>query len=270
MARRESDLFRALLRHQRTTRGLSQLDLALSARTSARHVSFLETGRAQPSRAMVLRLSEALGLSLRETNQFLESALQAPIFPETGEDALLNPVIDRALSRMLRHHEPYPMIVVNRGLEVTRSNEAANRLMTRFIAQPEAITLPLNSLHMMVDPRLMRPFIENWERVVRQVLCNLQREAMRHSTDTVLSALLRSLADYPDVPSEYLDLSEPTAPVLDITFARDGERARFMTTLTKLSAPLDVTLEDLRIESFFPLDDETDALCRRYAGCADG
>src|SRR5688572_8657494 len=134
----QNALFPALLKYWRHRRGLSQLDLALAAEVSARHVSFLETGRAQPSREMVLRLSTTLRISLREQNAMLHAAGFGPAFAEPEPQLELESPVRHAIERMLSQHEPYPMIVMNRRYDVLQANGAANRLFTRLVADPAA------------------------------------------------------------------------------------------------------------------------------------
>src|SRR5437899_2869377 len=129
MARSETRLFPALLRHWRTRRGLSQLDLAVAGDVSSRHVSFLETGRAQPSREMVLRLGATLNVPLRDQNDMLRAAGFDEAFTEPPLDGGLSPGIARAIDRMLAQHEPYPMTVLDRRYNVLRTNEGATRLL---------------------------------------------------------------------------------------------------------------------------------------------
>src|SRR5262245_27074784 len=133
MGRTEGSLFQALLKHFRSRRGLSQLDLALAADISSRHLSFLETGRARPSREMVLRLGSTLGASLREQNSLLEAAgFEAEFDDPALADGLPAP-IESALSRMLAQQEPYPLTVLGRTYDVFRANGAAQQLLSRFV-----------------------------------------------------------------------------------------------------------------------------------------
>src|SRR5215831_18779875 len=156
MAHSEARLFPALLRHFRTRRGLSQLDLALAADVSARHVSFLETGRAQPSREMVLRLGATLGLSLRDQNALLRAAGFEAQFAEPGLSDGMPESVTRAIARMLAQQEPFPMVVLDRCYNVLQRNEATRRLLSRTIADPSALPARPNMLRVLFDPRLAR------------------------------------------------------------------------------------------------------------------
>jgi transcriptional regulator with XRE-family HTH domain len=261
-------LFPALLRHWRGCRGLSQLDLALAADVSARHVSFLETGRAQPSREMALRLGGALNLSLRDQNAMLHAAGFPHEFDEPRLDQGMPPAIEQALARMLRQHEPFPMVVVNRSYDVLRTNDGAQRLLAKMIADPSALTDPPNLFHLLFDPRLGRRAVVDWERTARALLSRLHREALARSGDVQLGALVRSLFEYADVPSSFRqpDFSAPSEPTLVLRLRSDDVELAFLTTLTVFSAPQNVTLDELRIDSYFPLDEVTVRACERLAG----
>lgn len=262
-------LFPALLRHWRRTRGRSQLDLALDAGVSARHLSFLETGRAAPSREMVLRLASALSVPLRDQNALLVAAGFAREFPEA--QGPYTPAIEQALTRMLAQQEPYPLTVLDPRYNVVRANAAALRILPRFVADPTALPLtdgaPLNVLRMVFDPRLARPFILDWPRVARDLAGRVHRELLAHPDDRALRELLASVFQAPDVPAELRqpDLGIPSAPILAIRLRRDDLELGFFTTITTFNAPQNVTLEELRIESYFPLDDETARVCAALA-----
>jgi transcriptional regulator with XRE-family HTH domain len=267
MNRSEARLFPALLRHWRTRNGLSQLDLALAADVSPRHLSFLETGRAQPSREMVLRLGATLGVPLRDQNAMLRAAGFGDEFPEPSLEGGLPSGITQAIGRMLRQHEPFPMTVLDRRYYLLQSNEGAARLFARFVADPTALPARPNVFTALFDPRLARPFIVDWPQVARTSVSRLHREVLARSTDAELSALLRSLFEYPDVPQSWRqpDFSTPSDPTLTLRLRRDDLELGFLTTLTVFNAPQNITLEELCIESYFPLDEATAQACARLA-----
>jgi transcriptional regulator with XRE-family HTH domain len=264
-----SNLFPALIKHWRTRRGLSQLDLALAAEVSSRHVSFLETGRAQPSREMILRLSAALSVPLRDQNALLSAAGFPDAYeePEPDGERGLGGAISQVLDRMLAQQEPYPMVVVNRRYDIVRTNRGAAGLLSRFIAEPAALTPPVNAFRVVFDPHLARPFLLDWERVAATLLSRLHRESLERPADGELSSLLRSLFEYEGVPRGWQqpDLSLPSEPCLTIRLRRDDLELAFLTTVTVFSAPQNVTLDELRIESYFPLDEGTRRACERLA-----
>ncbi len=256
-------LFPALLRHWRNRRGLSQLDLALAADVSPRHVSFLETGRAQPSRDMVLRLGATLSVPLRDQNAMLRASGFTEEFPEPSFAAGLPAGVTQAIERMLRQHEPYPMTVLDRRYQLLRANDGATRVFSRLLADPSALASPPNVFVMLFDPRLVRPFVVDWEATARGLLSRLHREALAGDSDGELGALLRTLLAFPGVPESWRqpDFSLPSEPTLTLRLQRDRLKLSFLTTLTVFNAPQNVTLEELRLESYFPLDDETARSC---------
>jgi len=261
-------LFPALLKYWRGRRGMSQLDLALSADVSSRHVSFLETGRASPSEGMVLRLAAALTVPLREQNEMLRAAGFESLFEEPSLDAHDDPAIAMALERMLSQQEPFPMFVMDRSYRLLKTNHSAQRIMTHFIADPSAITFPLNGMEMLFDPLLTRNFIVDWERAAVEMLARLNREALEHPEDSRLSDLLARLLAYPDVPQEFHepDFRHGRAATATVCMRRDDIELNFLGTITSFSAPQNVTLEELRIESYFPLDKATERHCQDFAG----
>jgi transcriptional regulator with XRE-family HTH domain len=267
MPRDEPGLFAALLRHWRTRRGLSQLDLALAAEVSSRHVSFLETGRAQPSRAMVLRLGAALGLPLRDQNVLLTAAGFSEQFAELDLTQDLPPAIQRTVDRMLLQQEPFPMTVVDRHYNVLRSNQGAERLLSQFVLDRAALGHPPNVLELLFNPRLCRPFVIGWETVSRELLARLQREQLARPNDRALGELLGSLRRHAGVKDALLpaELPWPSEPTLTLRFRRADLEVAFLTTVTVFNAPQNVTLDELRIDSFFPLDDHTAEICSCWA-----
>jgi transcriptional regulator with XRE-family HTH domain len=263
-----SEVFPALLRHWRSRRGLSQLDLALAAEVSSRHVSFLETGRAQPSRDMVLRLGATLNVPLRDQNEMLRAAGFDDEFPEPSyRDGMEGPIA-QAIDRMLAQHEPFPMTVLDRRYDVLRTNDGAARMLAALVAEPAALGERINVFHVLFDPRLARPFVVDWERVAHGMVSRLHRETLARPEDAELAALVRSLFDYPQVPESWRqpDFSAASEPVLTLRVRRDALELAFLTTMTSFNAPQNVTLEELRIESYFPLDDATTRACERLVG----
>ncbi len=246
---------------------MSQLDLALAADVSSRHVSFLETGRAQPSREMILRLASALSVPLRDQNALLHAAGFPEAYAEPDVAEGLSGPIGAVLERMLEQQEPYPMVVVNRRYDVVRTNRAGTALLSRIILEPAALGSPPNAFRIVFDPRLARPFIVDWERLASAFLTRLHRESLERPGDGELAALLRSLFEYSGVPKGWQepDLSLPSEPSLAIHLRRDELDLRFLTTVTVFSAPQNVMLEELRIESYFPLDDATRRTCEALA-----
>jgi transcriptional regulator with XRE-family HTH domain len=272
MSRNTSRLFPALLRHFRTRRGLSQLDLALAADVSARHVGFLELGRARPSREMVLRLSATLDLPLRDQNAMLEAAEFPAEFPEPELAGGLPASIEHAIARMLARHEPFPMVIMDRGYDVLRTNESARRLVSRLVVDRSALPTPPNLLHLLFHPRLGRGSVIDWERTARTLLSRLHRETLAFPENAQLAALWSALLEYPDVPADFRrpDLSAPSDPAVVLRLFAGGDELAFLTTITAFSAPQNVTLDEVRIESYFPLDEATASACERLSQAPEG
>ncbi|MFN7954221.1 MAG: helix-turn-helix transcriptional regulator [bacterium] len=258
-------LFPALLKHWRARRGLSQLDLALAAEVSARHVSFLETGRAKPSRDMALRLGATLDVPLRDQNALLRAAGFDAEFGDADRGALPD-LIRATLEQMKAKHEPFPLAIMSRTYDLIDANAGAFALLAHILpAPPDPATF--NLLDAMFDPAQLKPFILNWDQTARLTLDRLHREALGELDDGSVSALLGRLLALPDIPKEWRqpDLSEPAQPCFTLRLAAGDEVLSFLTTLTAFSAPQNVLVQELRIEAYYPLDEVTRAACERFA-----
>jgi transcriptional regulator with XRE-family HTH domain len=256
--------FATRLRWWRSRRGLSQLDLAVSADISQRHLSFLESGRTEPSQAMVLRLAAALDLPLRQQNALLLAAGFAPYWQERPLAASELGQIDRALDFMLAQQEPFPAFVVDRRWTLLKANRAAARLSAFLLGdQPQPPGGRVNLADALVSPTGLRPAIVNWREVALQFLRSVQADAIADGTSETAQLLAR-LMSYPGMPS-FADadwLEEPAGPVLNIHF-RKGETSLLMfTTIACLGTPQDVTVQEIRIECFFPADAATERFFR--------
>jgi transcriptional regulator with XRE-family HTH domain len=259
-------LFPALLKFWRGRHGQSQLDLALTAGVSARHISFLEAGRATPSADMVLRLMAALNVPLRNQNEVLQAAGFEPRFPEP-ELGAISPAVDWAVERMLQQQEPYPLALLAADYRIVRRNGAASRLFELFSQDPVRAGEPLDMFSLLFDPALARPFVVEWEQLASKMLARLHRELLHSGGDSRLSALLDRTLRFPGVNAQWRrpDLSTGIDSTLEVWLRRADLRVGFMTTITVFSAPRLVTLEELRIESYFPLDEATRSACERLA-----
>jgi transcriptional regulator with XRE-family HTH domain len=260
--------FGELLRHWRMRRRMSQLDLAVDAEISTRHLSFIETGRAQPSREMVLLLARALDVPLRDRNDLLTAAGYAPVYRESGLDAPAMAQARHALAFILRQQEPYPALVLDRHWNVIEVNQASARFQAHFLEPAEAATLGApNAMRLMFHHRALRPWIVNWEPTAASMIQWLHRDVVSGFGGVPSKALLDELLAYPDVPRHWrtLDVEASTAPFLPIEFRKGALTLRYFTTLTSLGTPHDITLQELRIESFFPADDATELRSRELA-----
>src|SRR5512132_1183323 len=212
-----------LLRHWRRVRRKSQLDLAIDALTTPRYLSFVETGRAQPSRQMVVRLARALDVPLRERNALLLAAGYAPLY---SAGALDGPELERvqsALAAMLARHEPFPAVVMDRGWTVLRANEGAARLFGGLLA-PAPMPEPANVLRLMIEPGPVRDAVSNWDAVVPALLERARREAVGGVLDAETRELVERLRGRADVAAVLADpppVATP-APVVDVCFTFAG------------------------------------------------
>jgi transcriptional regulator with XRE-family HTH domain len=250
----------SLLRDWRRRRRLSQLDLALEAGISARHLSFVETGRSRPSAQMVLHLAEQLEVPLRERNALLLAAGHAPVFGQRGiEEPEMGPVRD-ALDAVLRGHEPYPAVVVDRHWGMVAGNRAV-ALLTEGV-DPALLEPPVNVLRLSLHPDGMAPRIVNLAEWRSHLLERLGRQAVT-SGDPALAALHAELAALPGggpAPTHDPDVAEIATPLR--LRAPDGGELAFLSTITTFGTATDVTVAELAIESFFPADAATAAVLR--------
>ncbi len=263
--------FGQLLRRWRQSRGISQLGLALDAGLSARHLSFIETGRARPSRDMVLRLGEALDLSLRDRNELLIGAGFAAVFPASSLHSVPLAQARKALTFMLTQQEPYPAIVVNRAWDMLMANKAAERLLGMLgLPVQNSGGEPPNLLRALLHPAVLRRYVVNWETVALSMISSMRRELNAYP-DAAIGRLLAEVMEYPGVPREWPAESDDAAipPLLPLTLEKDGLRLTWFTIITTFGTPQDITLQDLRVECFFPADDATEAACWRLARQSD-
>jgi transcriptional regulator with XRE-family HTH domain len=246
-----------LLRSWRTRRNLSQLELALNADVSARHVSFLETGRSRPSREMVIRLAEELEIPLRERNALLLAAGYAPLYPERSLEAPEMGAVKQALDRFLRAHEPYPAVVVDRYHNLIAANDALDLLISGVA--PELLEPPANGMRIALHPRGMAPRTLNLAEWSAHLLRRVRREAQT-TGDPRLSELYDELVSYPGVsvvPAEAeLESADIVLPLRLLDTDGEDELA-FFSTLSTFGTAADITLSELAIEAFYPANAHT-------------
>jgi transcriptional regulator with XRE-family HTH domain len=246
-----------LLRHWRGVRRLCQMALALEAATTARYVSFIESGRSQPSREMVLRLARVLDLPLRERNQLLLAAGYAPVYRELGLSAEEAAAVKAALERLLATQEPYPAVVMDRHWDVVSANRAAERLFAWLLGAPGEA----NVIRLMFDPGGLRPHVRNWEAAAEALVQRVHREAVGGIPDPRTVALLEEALAYPGVPAEWRapDFTRALLPVVPIEFEKNGLALSYFSTVTTLGTAQDAVLQEIRVESFCPADERTAA-----------
>jgi transcriptional regulator with XRE-family HTH domain len=257
-----------LLREWRQRRRLSQLDLASEAEISTRHLSFLETGRSQPSRDMVLHLAEQLDVPLRDRNVLLQAAGYAAVFPERplGDPALK--AARRAIDQVLAGHEPNPALAVDRHWTLIASNAATRRLLAG--TDPALLRPPVNVLRLSLHPQGLAPRTANLGEWREHLLARLRRQ-IDISGDPVLVRLLRELRDYPGSDGPGSDGSDgvdrdATAVAVPIRLITEAGVLAFFSTTTVFGTPVDITLSELAVEAFFPADQQTAETLRRLAG----
>ena len=242
-----------LLRQWRERRRISQLDLSIQADISTRHLSFVETGRAQPSRDMVLHLADNLEVPLRERNHLLLAAGYAPVYGETSLDAPQMAAIRQAIRLVLKAHEPYPATVVDRAWNLVDANSTIS-LLTAGVA-PELLEPPVNVLRLSLHPRGVAPNIINLGEWRAHLLARLRRE-IAVTADPALIELLDELRRYPcDQPE--VDVPGPGDVVVPMRVRTSIGDLSFFGTVATFGTPVDVTVAELSIESFFPADPET-------------
>ena len=265
----QAQSFGALLKHWRSQRGWSQLELACQSEVSQRHISFLESGRSQPSRAMVLHLAARLAVPLRQQNVMLSAAGFAPLYSEHDLSGPELAPIQQAIDFMLHQQEPYPALVIDRYWTLLQANRGALWLMGWLMGDRlSPLEQPLNMMRLMIQAQGLRPYVENWEAIAVSLVQRLQQEAQSEGPDSPTAHLLQELKE------ELHDVSIASAPaaagnpwpVLPVTFVKAGQRLSFFTIISTLGTPRDITLQELRIESLFPADTATAKLMESAQG----
>jgi transcriptional regulator with XRE-family HTH domain len=261
--------FAAKLHWWRRRRGISQLELAGRADISQRHLSFLELGRSAPSRAMVLRLAVALDVPLRQQNALLLAAGFAPLWRKTELAAPELAQVRSGLDYLLRQQEPFPAVVVDRCWNLIQANAGAVRLV-EFLVGPLPPDVTVNLADGLVGPDVLRPFLVNWDDVVRYFIRSVEADAAADGSAET-TALLRRLLAYADVGAVVKQPSlKPSGPVLPLHFRKGEISLALFTTIATLGTPQDITLQELRIECFFPMDEATAEVLRSWAGGQTG
>lgn len=255
-AQTQTQTFGALLKQWRARRRLSQLDLAVAADVSSRHVSFIETGRSTPSRAMVLRLAEVLDVPRREQNQLLMAAGLAPVYPERSIDDPDMAAVRTGIDRVLFAYNPFPCVVVDRGWQIVRANAGAGVLMDGVA--PELLQSP-NALRIALHPDGLAPRIRNLAQWRHHLIERLRREVAVSDSDE-LSSLLAEIDYYPGGSDSTTDLGSVAVP-LELS-TPDGRLLTFLSTVTTFGTALDLTAAELSIEAFLPADEATAAALR--------
>ncbi|WP_067821589.1 helix-turn-helix domain-containing protein [Nocardia inohanensis] len=248
-----------LLRHWRTTRRLSQLELAGRAETSTRHLSFIETGRAVPSRQMILHLADELDIPLRERNRMLLAAGYAPVYTEPALDTPAMEPVRTAIRQILTGHEPHPALAVDAGWNMVDANAG----IALFLAgvDPRLLTAPVNALRLSLHPDGLAPNIINLPEWRGHLFERLQRQIDVSGAPELID-LLAELRAYPGGEAAP-GLPEPDQAVVPLRLRLDGHELAFISVTTVFGTPMNVTVAELAIEAFFPADPATAAHMRR-------
>jgi len=254
-----------LLRDWRQRRRLSQLDLASEATVSARHLSFVETGRSKPSPELVMHLAEHLDVPLRERNTLLLAAGYAPRYAQTPLDASEMAPVRQALDVILAGHQPFPAIVVDRHWDLVTANDSAFALLTDGVA-PDLLTPPANAMRASLHPAGLAPRIVNFGPWATHLVDRVRREA-ETTGDAALADLYDELCGYPGVAGSETVTDTVSRLFMPLVLrAPDGSQLWFFGTVATFGTARDVTVEELSIESFFPADEPTAAALRAMWG----
>jgi transcriptional regulator with XRE-family HTH domain len=270
-----------LLRHWRNVRGRNQLDLSIETGVSQRHISFIESGRSNPSRQTLLEIAQVLDVPLRERNTLLLTAGYAPVYSDAPWNSIQMQSVTKALERILRQHEPFPALVMDRYWNVLMTNDSAPRFFNCFIDMSQRKG-PRNMLHLMFDPDGMRPFVEHWDEVSSSLIRRVRSEATGRVIDEKTKELLAALLAYPAAkisptpgtarasdqsrrvqsgPGEQSYRAPGPAPILPmipISFRKGEMVLDYFSLVTTVGTPQTVAAQELRIESMFPADEDTE------------
>lgn len=248
-----------MLKAWRGLRGLSQLHLSLETGVSQKHLSFIESGRTVPSRQTLMAVADGLDMPFRERNQLLLAAGYAPQYAEESWDAAGVAVVRHALERMLRQHEPFPAVVMDRWWNVVMANGATTRLFNTFI-DLDRWPRPRNLLHLLFDPEGLRPFVPDWPRFASALLHRVRREAVAGVMDEETQALLASLRAYPGVEETMgSGYESPDLPVIPLVLSDGERRLSYFSLVTTVGTPRSLGPEEWRLECMSPVDEATEA-----------
>jgi len=254
-----------LLKAWRAARRYSQLELASETQVSQRHLSFLESGRANPSRDMVLHLAQVLRVPLRERNDLLVAAGFAPLYPERALDDTGMAAIRQALETTLRHHEPFPAMVVDRQWNIVLHNAAVDQLIG-LLGEPARVwekvdpTGGRNLMRLTLHPKGLQPLVVDWPGTATALLMRLQAEVQANPANTGLQELLVDLRAMPGVPSTGHTAGAQSmmqVPVLTLKLRQGNATLEFFSMICTFGTALDLTADELRLELLFPSDDIT-------------
>jgi len=255
--------FPQFLKSWRTKRRMSQLELALASGVSQRHVSFLESGRAKPSRSMILQLSETLEVPLRERNDWLVAAGFAPVFRARPLDDPQMGQVMSAVRLMLTNHEPFPAIAIDRAWNIRLTNRPFEGMAAAFGTDVWARVggAERNLMRLFFHPEGIKPFVANWDAIAPLLWHRARREAEALGGQE-MKAVLADLSQYQDAETLWAAEEAALVPVLPLEVEKDGLKISLFTVIATFGTAQDVTADELRIESFFAADEATEKLFR--------
>jgi len=273
-----------LLRQWRTVRGRNQLDISSETGISQRHISFIESGRSTPSRHTLLEIARVLDVPLRERNALLLSAGFAPVYSEAAWNSAQMQSVTKALERILRQHDPFPALVMDRYWNVLMTNDSAPRFFNCFIDMSQRKG-PRNMLHLMFDPDGLRPFVDRWDEVATSLIQRVRTEVTGRVIDEETRELLEALLTYSEGigldPGDHRARQDRRGsrdedhratgttsilPIIPISFRKSQTLLNYFSLVTTVGAPRTVAAQELRIESMFPADEETEKEHLRLLG----
>jgi transcriptional regulator with XRE-family HTH domain len=256
----EPKQFTNTLKDWRKVRKMSQLDLALAAEVSQRHVSWLETGRSRPSRDMVVRLTDALEVPLRDRNHLLNAAGYADMYTAKALDEPTMAPVTAILEDMLLHHEPYPAFVLDRRWNIVMKNTAADTML-EVLGDPQQVWRDIgddgrhNIALLTVHPQGLRQYISNWDEIVGGFVRRLKKEAF-DSADQALMEFYETLTSFVgELPHE--QVFQDLLPVLPIEIDLGGFKLKLASVISTFGTAQDITANELRVETFYPADEQT-------------
>ncbi len=261
-SRKKNESVGDFLRFWRKFNKMSQMDLALEVGVSTKHLSFVETGRSMPSRKLILKMAHSLNLPLRHRNSFLKAAGYASEFGEEPFNGEKMEIVRQALQRMLEKHEPYPAFVVNAAYTVLMSNSGYDQMINYLLGE-HALKKYDNVYHLTFAEDGLRPHIKDWPRIEQFMLNRLWDEAVS-TQNSELFVLYEEISRLRTIQDPMDFQFDDNWPIMSLTFEKDAMKASFFTMITTLGTPLDLTTQELRIESLFPADEDTKELFSAY------
>jgi transcriptional regulator with XRE-family HTH domain len=254
------DSFGDLLNHWRKARRYSQMELALAANVSTRHLSFIETGRSQPGFDLILRLAEALNLPLRHTNSMLVAAGYLPRYTAWSIDDDQTGMVRAALERMLAQHEPYPALVTTRNYDLIMANNGTRKLLSWLTDGDDLLARFGNSYRILFASDGLRPYLVDFDRLQDMLLKRLHEESIHFQSEALFQLYEVCAAEVADLESVEQTVVDQQLPVMTLGLHKDGVKLCFFSTVTTFGTAIDVTTQELRIESLFPVNEETEMI----------